>query len=615
MDVRLADFIRRWPKMPRLGVRCDAGRWAGRLEEVSRDLGSLAQETEGEVLSLGSRLESFAQAAERVSRQAQAVVEAVRTADQMARAGEVFASASGRLTACNGELVTGTERMAAIARRLEGLFRFQRPLSHLTRTVRILRVATRMETARLKDELDDLGMLADEIDQFSQRMDSHVAAFFEGAGEVGQEAARLVNQLEADRRAYKERLDGSGQATGAALEHIGAILGRAADLSEACARRTRDVVREVGEIVSSLQFHDITRQQLQHVQEALGEAVAGLRERAAAGRRHAPPLAVVRRILVLQGNQLSQVKAEIEASGERIMGSLKGIAEGCQAHAQGLAPLVGRATQDRGLSRLEEQLATLAGVLEQGSRLSRGLLEATRAAAELLGKMKGGLVAVRSVSEELNLLALNALVKVARQGEEGRALAEVAESINRLSLEPREVVGQAAEEVRALLEEARELSTLHEAGLAENQRQAEDMARTAEEALHGLRALSAEVSGTVASLAGETGGLVSSIGGVVGTVRFHRLVSDRVEAAMRLLEECRQDLGGGAEEAAAAGAAGLGWLARRYTMESERRVHRTVLKEPPAREVPQARPEAAVSAAEAPGGGGDEELGDNVDLF
>jgi methyl-accepting chemotaxis protein len=598
----------------RLGAGLRAAMWAARLEDTSRDLGNLARETEGEILGLGSRLEEFAQVAGKVSQQAAGVVEAVQGSDQMAKASDIFSSACERLLTSNGEIASGLERLAAVEERLRGLFRFQRSLNHLTRTVRMLRVATRMETARLHDERDELSMLADEIDKFSQRLDSHVGGFFDQAAEVAAETARLVAGLEVDRRAYKVRLDEAEGATQSALEQLTAILGQAAELSEMTSRRARDVVREVSEIVASLQFHDITRQQIDHVQTALAEANSHLRGLAKGrllrrwGRKAQAGL--VRRVLMLQASQLRQVRQEISESGRRVIDSLAGIAEGCQAQANDLAPIGGRDAEKCGLGQLEEQMATLAEILEQGSKLSRRMFDSTRAAAALLDKMEGSLHAIQSINEELNLLALNALVKVSRQAGGGRALAEVAQEVNRLSLEPRETIVQAAEEVKGLLAEARELNTLQETALAENHRQSEAVARAAEDALQGLRRLGQDVNGAVGRLVSDSERLVYDINAVVSVVRFHRVVATRVDAALEVLEECGRALpGAGARESAPAElnleSGRLGALERHYTMESERQVHRKIIS--------RAAPRAA--AAPATGGGGSAEFGENVELF
>jgi len=630
----MVDYFRNagiWLRFLAKGSRRRAREWAARLEEASQDLGKLARETEGEVLALGRRLEDFAQAAGGMSQKAGQVVDAVGDSDQMAKANDIFVSACGRLDACNNEIVSGLSRLTAIGKRLEGIFRFQRALSHLTRTVRMLRVATRMEAVRLSDDRAELGMLADEIDQFSQRMDGHVSGFFEQAAEVAAETTQLVGGIDVERHAYKIRLDEAEGATQSALTSITAILRQAADLSDTTSRRSKDVVREVGEIVSSLQFHDITRQQLEHIQTAIGEAVTYLKGTAGPSSVK-QRLGLARHIIVLQQSQLNQVKEEMMNSGQRICDSLSGIAVSCQAQANDLAPMGAQDTERSSLVQLQAQMAVLAEILDQGSRLSSRMSESTRTAASLLDKMEGALHAIQSINEELNLLAMNALVKVSHQGEGGRALAEVAEAVNRLSSEPRETINRAAGEVNALLGEARDLGTIHEAALAENQQQAEAVAKAADAALQGLRRLGEEVSTAVSALATQSERLVCDINGVVGGLQFHQVVAGRVDTALAELGECAGGLAGdGAQDAqdrlaqdglahdplhdrlagawrqgAKADPATLSALEKRYTMESERRVHRAALAPEAAAA---ARVPAAARSAES------QELGDNVELF
>ncbi|MFH0810469.1 MAG: hypothetical protein V2A77_08405 [Pseudomonadota bacterium] len=639
----------KWLKLSSVCWCHEARAWIARIEGVSRELGDLSRQNEGEILGLGNNLERFATAATRLSQHAAGVVESIRVSDQMSLAGEVFSSVSGRLEACNSEIVSGLARLESIGQRLDRLFRFQRSLNHLTRTVRMLRVATRMETVRLKDEGDDLSMLADEIDQFSQRMDGHVAGFFDKAAEVAQETARLGASLDAGRREYKKRLDSTEHATEAALTHIRTLLDQAARLSEITARRSREVVKDVGEIVASLQFHDITRQQIEHVRSALREVVDKLKERVRKSALRKPGDAkiviVAANILKLQKSHLRQVQSEIEDCGGRIIESLGDISQNCEAQAHDLVPLVGRDTQKAGLNQLEEQMSVLAKILDQGSRLSREMFDSTLTASKLLENMRGGLVAVQNINEELNLLALNALVKVSRQAEGGRALAEIAEAINRLSSDPREAVRQAAEEVLGLLAEAKDLASLHEDALAENQKESEALAKAAAAALEGLRSLGREVTQTVNSLVGEAQGLTREIAAVSEGVRFHQIVAEKVNQAARILDDCfyaMMTVSG--ETRFDAGAPSPSLLEGRYTMESEREVHKAVLlKEAGVKRpvltavafnerVAMKRAQRRVASAPAAGGAvapgacaaegpagetaaSGEELGDNVELF
>jgi methyl-accepting chemotaxis protein len=556
-------------------------------------------------------LEELSQSANRVSSQAASVVETIRGSNRLIQAGEVFSQASGRLAAGSGEVAQGLARLGSIGQRLEHLLLFRRSLNHLMMTVRMLRVATRMETAALRHE-DGLSMLANEIDKFSRRMDANVAGFFEQASAVTRETARLAAGLDTDRRAHQERLDEAERATRTALTQTTAIMERAASLSELTARRSGEVAREVGEIVASLQYHDITRQRIEHVLKAVEEAAESLRDRP--GRRWGAARAgtsSAHHIIALQVSHLEHVKAQMQASGEQIIDSLTAISQGCRSQADGLAPLAGRDAGHDGLKALEEQAATLADSLARGSLLSRRMLEATGSAAELLGKMTGALTAVRDISEELGLLAMNALVKVSRQGEHGRALAEVAQEISRLSVEPRETVNQAAREVKALLSEAEEMGALHEAALSQHDSEAQ--ARAAEAALQGLRGLRQEVHGAVSNLAGEAEGLAYQIGAVVRGVRFHHTAVARLGESIAILKECQGDLAAGGTHAAGPQPepGRLETLAKHYTMESERMVHKAALERKAILE--HKAPPAPRGQAAAPRK--DAELGSNVELF
>jgi methyl-accepting chemotaxis protein len=593
----------------------NATRAAEAIAQAQGSLSGLADDTEGEVLGLGRRLEEFVQAAGRVSLQAGQIVGAIAASNDMATAASVFAQGSRRLSACNSDVASGLSRLVSIGERLERLRRLERPLAHLVRTVRMTRVATQIETARLSGGRDSLGMLADEVAKFSKNMDQHVSGFLGQVGGMSEEVARLVASLAQARLEYEMRMEEAEAATAFALSQTEAILRDASDLSRMTAKRTKNVAHDVGYIVASLQFHDITRQQLDHVQKALEEA-ADLVGRRGLRRPRAADAAALRRVMRLQKAQLAQVRAAMGASSQRVAASLTDIAETCRAQAGDLTPLVDRHAKGTGLACLERQLDALREVLDQGGRLSGAMDAAITKAASLLDGMECGLLAIQGINEDLKLLAMNALVKVSRQGEAGLALAAVAEAVNRLSLAPTEVIGQAGSELRALIEEAHGLGSVHRTALLDNQEQAGAIATAAAESLSGLRGLTRQVNEMVVNMAVDADLLARKMGRAAEAIGFDRLVNERIAAAVRALEGC---VAGGV---AGPGEGGLDdegvlkvdALARNYTMESERRTHQAALRGDSAqgREGPGIQVNPAVAGAAV---GADDDLGDNVELF
>ena len=85
---------------------------------------------------------------------------------------------------------------------------------------------------------------------------------------------------------------------------------------------TREIASTIGDIVMSLQFHDITRQQIEHVKEALGTVISRIREE---GHAMSEKALFVREVCSLQAAQLSQSRDELTDAVHKIIRNLHDI--------------------------------------------------------------------------------------------------------------------------------------------------------------------------------------------------------------------------------------------------------------------------------------------------
>lgn len=99
------------------------------------------------------------------------------------------------------------------------------------------------------------------------------------------------------------------------------------------------------------------------------------------------------------------------------------------------------------IDRWHEQVGELNARMTESSRTGQALRETSSAMANMLG-------AIRSISEQTNLLALNAAIEAARAGEAGRGFAVVADEVRQLSIR----TGKTTEEIRAMLDDLQSTS-------------------------------------------------------------------------------------------------------------------------------------------------------------
>ena len=165
----------------------------------------------------------------------------------------------------------GTEVLRVILCRIDEM---HRPLTGFAKIVRNLRVLCnfiKVESARLVTTDTGFTTLSEDVGKLAGKIEAKSADLFEQSMRLAtrvSENLKRIDQFETSRHGQALHiLEGTGHClnsltekhrlSSAAVEDVNARWGR--------------ISRAIGEVVSSLQFHDITRQRIEHVKEALAE--------------------------------------------------------------------------------------------------------------------------------------------------------------------------------------------------------------------------------------------------------------------------------------------------------------------------------------------------------
>lgn len=195
--------------------------------------------------------------------------------------------------------------------------------------------------------------------------------------------------------------------------------------------RSRKTGDRIGEIISSLQIGDITRQRTEHIAQALGllpELPTLAPTLSAAELSHAAGL-----VASLQAGQLQQAAADLDTEAGRVAAHLGALA----SEAHDLSRLghasFSSAEGNSLLDGLAAEMARTRTLMERyGEALShtRTAMRAVSAAAEV---MRTHVEAIHSIEADLKIMALNASFKCSRLGDKGRTLSVVAQSLRQLA--------------------------------------------------------------------------------------------------------------------------------------------------------------------------------------
>lgn len=543
---------------------------AAEIGALSGELVRIVDDAEPRFLDLGGRLQAlYADAdglVERTRRAAAAVGGDGETGllahldgmahDALADLNERRESIGGRL----GEAMGSAEQLARLAD-------ICATMGKTGMSLNVVGLNIAVESSRSAASGEMFSVFTEEIRGLSRRISGISESIRDASAKTRRDQLAARGKIRAGLDALSRLIVEAETIVSASMDRIRELMDRSRRALERSAENSREIGRLVGEVVVAIQFHDISRQKVEHVAAALADAVRLLE------RSEEPPPAVrgrVHRLLSLQGRQLREVVDEIFAARRQAadaFGNLESLVADLVADAALLdvdEDAEGRLDLHR--QGLEKGLRQLRELLEAGRDMDREVRRIAEEGADAASGLSEHIDRVRAISFDLHLKAINAVVKSARLFDEGRALEVLAQEVSKLSAQSGGFVDDVVEILESLVALSLDLDLMdageEEAagrnlaeGLDEMARRFDEFQVDAAVAPERARTLQTEIDA-----AGRTLGFLDELGAALS-----ERIGELASVVERFAPWARSALAGSAET--------IEQAALRYTMESERRLH------------------------------------------
>ncbi len=566
--------------------RRHSGRIAAGCRAAARALREGMAGTESDFLAVGGKLEAIVAHA----RSAAAAIDGP-LGTLGGAGGEAMAGALDEVESWARSLGEGGTRAGELRNLDPVVAAVREPLGQLRGAARMLRVTgivTRVESARLGGAAagflalaDDVAGLAADIEQKSAQVQTAVDELRGLLADAGKNVAAtegrqhhdLIRLLEACRAGLGD-LDGEQERVRAVSSQARAEYGR--------------IVEEVGRIVVALQFHDSTRQRLEHA----GEALIGLAERLDAGGGTGGAATLVR----LQSAQIGEARRTFVET----VGGIRRDLEAVQSASAELVRTAGELGNGDSGTKAAQHVWAAVSSIGDWIETRRALAAAANEVAAGCARTSEYVDEIRDLGIRLLRLALNAEVEAVRLADSGAVMEAVAEGIRGVSQEASRQAEEAGRALSAAETAVAGFTGGLDGGGAETARARQAEARLQQVCAEldartdGAQQLLSAMSGQGAALSREIAALAA---GLTADEQMERACAAGLEPlgeAVRLAGDGVPDGGGGSERALAS-------VAELYTMQHEREIH------------------AAVAGAALPEAGaaldGESGLSGNVELF
>ena len=547
------------------------------LEKSKAELGKVSGTIDHEIESVALTFANLADEADTILQLAGTIVGRVE-------GGKMSAVLSNVHSLCATVKDFIVERLEATTRILEAVtteLKLLGQLSGVTRgqaaialQTKALSVLTNIEVARLGSAGTGFQYLAQELSDFSRSVSKgtqELAQHTEGRKSAIEEMKQVLSadlpRLRKELERTQEDLTNASAAIGYSLDQLSSAPGE----FKACVEK---IAGQVGGVITAVQAHDITRQQLEHVHQGLDLISSGVGRDANSG-NGAGQRPRTYAGLMIQIGQLKAIRETLVGWTAQIKTCMEGILRVSTSEVVALGPLV--LDQEREVS---SQLAHIERVQGESQAYGARIQHALAGLSSLLQLVSEHLERSKSIRDHLQLLTFNSIIEASRLNGRADAILAVAGTVKGVSSEWNALTDQSAlarEEIVKLVERTSELAeTLSESG---NARLRQDQAQTAD-ALESVRAAATLVDREARQMGDITGRMHARIGDVrrsaeVLASSFACLdsVIDELEQTIRRLELEDPSATRGYDTAEMEQLFGAS-----YTTESERRVLEAVLR-------------------------------------
>ncbi len=602
-------------------------KWSDSLHRLIGELERLPSLTESKFLRVGAKLqdlsarlheigEKAASAAQTMSgEEVLSIIEGLRnTLDRMER----------HLIDANHKAVRAVACLGDVRHELAGIQRLMSGFKERVGTLRMLKTLTNVQCASVGNGANGFQQVAADIGKLSQNIQAKSTDIIQKTASLNSEldkALQMITGLEAKRKNL-------AQVVVTNIRHgIEALAGMHDNCSGAAfsiSSRTGEISREISEVVVAMQFHDITCQQMQHARESLDDLFASLRKECGKGTAGIDAdsagrdamAANVAAVCELQLAQLANTADELISAVNRITESLRDVsrkaayASGSAHEMFGFAKKIGQSS----ISEIEQGLSSVLMAFSENMATNLELKRIIVSVTTAVGEISLFLEDIEYIGSEIKLIAFNAIVKAIQAGRDGAAMSVIAETVKGQS---EDICFQAGVISRTILKITSHLDEiLEEIGSGDttvaSEVELEAMRNDLEPCLHSLKGANETVMALLTGTDRAAGTLAADIEDAINGINVHETVSilkneviarlDALTLSVRTLKQSGAD--SGKRE-------GLAAMERRYTMRSERNVHRTFLSLTGGLQSPP--PAAGLIGLIPPRG--EDEFGDNVEFF
>ncbi len=410
------------------------------IQKAVSTLSAIQDTTEGKFLKFGQILNgSYSRTRNILSsvKEASTIVASPEIHKSIDDLDEVINNVKDILSVSDTEVNANTSTMQRISNQLQEVLNELGNFNRFVKRLRVLGLSTKIESARINDIDNGFDNLAQNVENLSNGIDEKVK-------QILQRLNALFNVINKINRNSVDVTKNTRDISGRIMEKAG--LG--ADLLNkkfALAKRNTDEIAMysgriseiLGDIVQSLQYQDISRQQIDHIIEAL-EALFDEDVNRNLSREEIT--GEIYHIVKLQKAQLTNTKSQFLRATEQLVTEVTNVSEMTDNLIRMIRELLNNNenSDDSSLENAREKLKNTIDILTENASGDSELIKMIEQVNEMIEELSDFVQEVEEIGDEIELISLNSQIKAVRLGNDGASLGILAQNIQTLSVNAKE---------------------------------------------------------------------------------------------------------------------------------------------------------------------------------
>lgn len=588
--------------------------WVELIATNVNELQSLKSDTENDFLSTGSKLNEYKSLIDKIINQSLSVSKSFAVDDMTQNAQKMkeqvinlinFIKEVENKQTHNIDLLKNVNDYLALAD--ESLSGFKK----IVKTLKMLSVSTQIEAARLGSNDSGFNALAEDVEKLSTDINEKTLNIHKDTLDLKSYITSTIglNTQLSEKQTQHTKL--TTEQLSSNIDLLDIKNQKSEETALFISENSGFIKRNINEVVTAIQFHDITRQQIEHVEHSLKELVEQFYQNNFASDIEIVKFsALLRDVSFLEMKQIQGSANQFDEAVQSIKMGLKNLLNDVANISQGTDSLLSDKKQgDNFLDDLGNSLNKTIDNVKEDSKISSELLNSLTSVSQTVKKLADYTKLIEEIGEEVELIALNASVKAAHTGKEGAALGVIADAIQKLSTD-------ALEQTRIVSSPFREITNIAEKLTNENLESDKDsemfmeISRELEKSLSLIKEKSEHTSNALAEILLSVLRLQEEINSQL--LEFN--INEKVQSVIFKIKESLRNLNSDivyviGQECCSDSQEKLDKLEKRYTMLSEREIHHSIM------DTGKSKHTKKIDAKAETINYMENDLGDNVELF